>query len=86
MWLVTAGERDLFVLPPWAASAALPDVDVASGKFEDTFSEYNPWLDEQRHSAWRRVHLRTGDWVYMPRGWWHVVRATAESVLVNIRV
>jgi D-lyxose ketol-isomerase len=74
------------VLPPWAADAALPDVDVHSGKYDDTFSDYDPWQDSRRHSAWRCVHLQVGDWVFMPRGWWHVVRATVGSVMVNVRV
>jgi hypothetical protein len=86
VWLIAAGERDLFVLPPWAADAALPDVDVHSGKYDDTFSDYDPWQDSRRHSAWRCVHLQVGDWVFMPRGWWHVVRATVGSVMVNVRV
>ena len=85
-WLVTAGRRDLWILPPCAARDALPDVQVASGRYDDTFSDYNPWEDENRHAAWRRVTLAVGDWVYMPRGWWHVVESSAGSVMVNIRV
>ena len=42
-WLITAGERDLWVLPPWAAAEALPDVDTKSGKYGDTLSLYDPW-------------------------------------------
>ena len=85
-WLIAAGERDLWVLPPWAAAEALPDVDLASGKYGDTFSLYDPWADSNRHGAWRRAVLKPGDWVFMPVGWWHVVRATEGSVMLNFRM
>ena len=85
-WLIAAGERDLWVLPPWAAAEALPDVDSASGKYGDTFSLYDPWADSNRHGAWRRAVLKPGDWVFMPVGWWHVVRATEGSVMLNFRM
>ena len=85
-WLVTAGSRDLWVLPPGAASDALPDVAVGAGRYQDTFSDYSPWEDAHRHGAWRRVSLAVGDWVYMPRGWWHVVESSPRSVMINCRV
>lgn len=85
-WLVTAGSRDLWVLPPGAARDALPDVVVGSGRYQDTFSTYSPWEDAHRHAAWRRVSLAVGDWVYMPRGWWHVVESSPQSVMINCRV
>ena len=82
VWLVTAGSRELWVLPPGATSDALPDVEVGL----HAFSDYNPWEDTHRHAAWRRVSLAVGDWVYMPQGWWHVAESTPESVMINLRV
>ncbi len=85
-WLVTSGTRDLWVLPPWAERAALIDVQHQTGTYDSTFSEYQVWNDDNRHPAWRRVALQSGDWVYMPRGWWHIAASSAESVMLNFRV
>ena len=76
----------VWVLPPWAAATAMPDVDTASGKYDDTFSLYDPWADSNRHEAWRQVELQPGDWIFMPVGWWHVVRASIGSVMLNFRM
>ena len=85
-WLVTAGSRTLWVLPPHAARDALPDVQAGYSTERDSFSAYSPFEDEHRHAAWKCVTLAVGDWVYMPRGWWHVVESSPGSVMFNIRV
>ena len=79
---LTCGKREMWVLPPSAAHEALPDVRCESG----AFSDYCPWEDDARHAAWRCVELAVGDWVFMPRGWWHVVASSAGSVMLNFRV
>ena len=39
VWLVTAGRRELWVLPPFATREALPDCDEVG---RDAFSDYDP--------------------------------------------
>ena len=84
VWLVTAGRRELWVLPPFATVDALPDCHEVG---REPFSDYDPWkAGADRHAAWRCVTLGVGDWVYMPRGWWHIAESSPGSVMINLRV
>ena len=82
VWVVTAGSREVWVLPPWA------EVDVfweGGEECRSCFSEYDVWQDAERCSAWQHTSLLPGDWLRMPKGWWHVAESTPGSVMLNFR-
>ena len=82
MWVVTAGSREVWVLPPWA------EVNVFGEGGEECrscFSEYDVWQDAERSSVWQHTSLLPGDWLRMPKGWWHVAESTPGSVMLNFR-
>jgi quercetin dioxygenase-like cupin family protein len=34
-------------------------------------------------APWRLIRASPGDWVFMPRNWWHQVYATPGSVMLS---
>ena len=81
-WLVTAGDRILWTLPP----SCEHHLDLQYSQKDSSFEIWSKGDAELTSLGWRKAELRPGDWVCMPKGWWHVTEATPGSVMVNVRI
>ena len=78
-FFVCAGEREMWVLPPGHGEEELRLT-------EQHVSTYDVFNTSDRDIAWRSVKLSAGDWVFMPKGWWHQLVASEGSILISIRL
>ena len=79
-WCVIAGTRDVYVCSPEEGKQHIGNVSV----IED--ASYIGAREEHRRGVgppWRRISVQAGDWVFMPKKWWHQVYATPDSVMLS---
>ena len=76
------GTREVWLAPPGMPKAC----GVKPVPFTPRFVEYDPRVDPKPHSCWKRCVLEEGGAVFIPKGWWHAVYATAGSIGVSADV
>ena len=80
-WCVAAGTREVYVCSPEEGKQHIGNVSVV----ED--ASYIGAREEHRRGVgapWRRIEVQAGDWVFMPKKWWHQVYATKGSVMLSL--
>ena len=76
------GERTVWLAPPEAKHK----LGLRARPRYPRFLEYDPSACEAPDSVWKCVVLHAGQGVFIPRGWWHTVRATAGSLAISLEV
>ena len=76
-WCVVTGSRTLYTRSP-----------AEGPRGTDVITAPNTPSARQAHTAgdksWKRTEVKAGDWVYMPKKWWHQVYAAGESVMLSM--
>ena len=80
-----AGQRTIWVAAPAAIDERVPRKKESGAKLDGVISisdDYVPALNGQHASkvVWTQFTLNAGDVLFIPRGWWHSVRARKGSI------
>jgi hypothetical protein len=81
---IISGEKTLCLFEPWQT----PYLYFAPFSGAPHISPVDPRrLDEQRHARARRLRpwravARSGDVIFIPRGWWHAVRTNGPTLAI----
>lgn len=76
------GERTVWLAPPEAKRR----LGLRARPRYPRFLLYDPSACEEPDPAWKRLVLRVNQGVFIPRGWWHTVHATAGSIGMSSEV
>jgi hypothetical protein len=78
---VVNGSKTVFIAPPGANQ----HLGLKWLKDHAHTLDYNPDVDEDRDEVvWKKVQLDVCDALFIPKGWFHYVRSTPETVALSI--
>ena len=78
-WCLVTGKREIFVCSPSEGKRFGLTSVVTASSFKGARHEHqtNP------NTTWRKISASAGDWIFMPKDWWHQVYAIPGSILLS---
>jgi hypothetical protein len=79
-WCIVAGHREIYTCSPIEGQQHMGHAPiVVDPAHPGARTEHREGIG----APWRLIRASPGDWVFMPRNWWHQVYATPGSVMLS---
>ena len=78
-WCLVTGAREIYVCSPSEGKRFGLTTVITDPSFKGARHEFQTHPD----TTWKKISATAGDWIFMPKDWWHQVYATPGSILLS---